>query len=183
MRWVSRISFVVLSHLWTLAFAVDTPTRDEREIKSAEYVLVQARIISASTACSSGRSKDVAPCIYGDHSELALALIGNKTSRASLQSFAKLIRLQMDGALSEDYTCYALLKGQPLLTHWRKLDVNQVSAQCESEVQNKAQYSNPKLLGDVPNAAVCASLDSMKERIAELTKAIQLKKKCADGDF
>lgn len=172
-------AFVVFSLMVTNCHASES--RDEREIKLAEsaifWGLVSAKGEEGRKACA----ESPLAC-SDDRAELGLALLAAKVSPASLVAFVEVLRYRIDGALSEDFTCYALKKGRKIRTSIQEVNAEFLAVRCRDELSD-AVKENPMLLSGVDPEAVCSSPVDIESRVRELSAAIRSGRKCVEGDF
>ena len=89
-----------------------TLTREQRELKMADDSIAASLAVSRSPKGRYLCAENRVACLGGDKAELGLALIGARSTKASLAALADVARYRTDASLSEDYGCYVLQKGK-----------------------------------------------------------------------
>ncbi len=172
--------------LLTVAFALVFPVtvmsdgdREAREVRFAEDSLLWGLIASQSqeglAAC---QTESVSCC--PERTDLALMVLANKRSPAALAALAALVRFQLDGAVAEDFDCYLLAKGKPLLKHLRAVKPAELAARCEREVKEKKAAMKDRI-ADVQPSGVCEGKQRIEARIKEISSAISAGRRCDEG--
>ena len=156
-------------------------TRETRENIMAEQSILASLMVSHNKASQYICSQDKYACLGGDKGELGLALIGARSSGTSLGSLSGILRYQLDGSLAEDYMCYVLQKGKPIVRYLERLNAAKLSVQCHEEVQ-RMMDANPGLFGDEARN-VCASPGSIEQEVSSLLEAINASRHCDPQDF
>lgn len=174
MKHIILLSYILFS---LSSFADETPNREARELKMAETLILNdlAPVPMQIGQNTSERCRQGIGC-----SEIALALIAARSSKQSLTSLVSLIRFNMDGAISEDYNCYVINKGNLVILKLKSLDAKHLVNQCHAEVARKAQthdQDNENYLN------TCASEEEIKNSSNMLIQSIKAGRKCEEGDF
>jgi hypothetical protein len=180
-----RPIFLALLCTVILAWAAEesaTPTREQRELKMADDSIRASLAVSASPKGRYLCSENRIACLGADKAELGLALIGSRSTKASLTALADLARYRMDASLAEDYQCYVLQKGRSIETYILRAKPSALSERCNSELEKMMTLDRQSLEGLKPSA-VCADEQFMKIRIKKLVDAIHDGRKCASEDF
>lgn len=116
-----------------------------------------------------------------DKAELGLALIGARNSSVSQVSLARLMRYQMDGALSEDYTCYVLGKGKNFIRTLQNINAKKLNMACRAEVQNLIVGIGA--LTNFDADLICKNEGKIQKDIVEYAKELKKGAKCDPEDF
>jgi hypothetical protein len=135
----------------------NTSSRESREVNTAESDILWSLMIPINK---------VRPENADEMAELALTLIGARSSKTSLISLTSLLRFQLDGGLGEDYNCYAAEKGKRLLPYLKRVDPEKLEAQCLGEIQKIMQYSPNKYSEE--SKSECRTQAQIKEQVKEL---------------
>ncbi len=87
----------------------------------------------------------------------------------------------MDGALSEDYTCYVLNRGSSLKLRLQNLDPAKLSRDCAVDVGRL--IAGNVGMKDFRADSVCRNPKAIQAKIKELLNGISVGQKCGPGDF
>lgn len=161
------------------AFAETTPSRDERENMVAEKTIIGSLFREHSQKIRNRCAQVDKACAISNHAELGLSVIGVKNTHHSLKSLASLVKINMDGALSTDYTCYVLQKGESMLTYFDDLDIDSMMNQCKISVEKFNRYYDEAIRPE----SLCSDSEKIRRKIAELKEAILNGRVCPPGDF
>jgi hypothetical protein len=155
--------------------------RETREVRLAEssllWGMVTTSAVQGRAACEPYSPVRCCP----DRMDLALALLGNKQSAVALEALAALVRFRLDGSVSEDFHCYVLAKGKPLLKQLRKVVPADLVARCEREVTDAKKGTEG--IDEVQPTAICRGRAEIEAEIRMIASAIAAGRKCADEDF
>lgn len=176
---VQIVATLVLTSLPFCSFAASG--REKREIEMAENAIFWSLVVAGSQAGQTACSEDAHACSE-DRADLALALLSSKTSPEAVQAFAALLRYPMDAGLSENYSCYVLLKKDPAIKFFLRLKPAAMREKCEHEVLNAARQQ-PGLLRDVTSGAFCTRAADIEAKRMELIAQLAKHKRCAASDF
>src|SRR5438445_10678058 len=94
-----RQSFYCLFCVALLAWSTEaskTPTREQRELKMADDSIMAALAVSRRPTGRYLCAENRVACLGGDKAELGLALIGARSTRASLAALADVVRYRTD---------------------------------------------------------------------------------------
>jgi len=174
------IALVIYSVFTCFNVAQADESREDRVLAIANDSILATLMVSNS---ENGRNLCIdnkLACVGGDRAELGILLFGECSKTEYVKGLVKLIRFQLDGAVSEDFTCYVLQKKEQTLTLLKNVNYALLKGQCEEEY-NTFLKNNPDL-GKINEKAICRSVTEMKQQVIELIKAIKQKRSC-DKDF
>ncbi|MGV3581663.1 MAG: Imm57 family immunity protein [Methylophilus sp.] len=157
-------------------------SREIRELNLAENAIFTSLIVDSNPSSQSLCTQNAYACLGPDSSELGLALIAAKNSPQALTSLGNIMRYRLDGALSEDYSCYVLEKGKKLQRILKKIKPETLESNCKNEIidfekKHKNLFEEGSLVG------VCSDKNAIKERLKNLLISIGNAKKCNPEDF
>lgn len=174
MKFVLLIATALLS-LMVSASTPNSPTREDRELQMALKVINSAFIADAGGSVSAGDFKASAV-------ELALALIGSRDDAPSNKALLSLLAYRLDGGLSEDFHCYALKRGRPLISEMKSLDIRKTVDRCRANVKNAALYKGVRDPSELQDR-ICFGGEKVSDAIRMYTQEIEQSKKCDPADF
>ena len=160
-----------------------TPSREEREVKTAEQAIVASMVVSRSPKGRYRCTQDPLACVGPNQAELGLALLGARASRASLAGLASVSRYQLDGALAEDYHCYVLRDGNRIKPYFASINPDVLSQECQNEVSRFSTGERKEALEGLKVEDICRDPATIKRSIQELTSSIDRGAKCSSEDF
>lgn len=153
--------------------------RELREINMADQAILETLVLSVAPSTKYSCSKNRYACSGPDKASLGLALIGSRKSRASLQALSTLVRYQLDGELSESFSCQVLEKQGAIAAYIRDMDVGKLERRCVEDVR---AFTKRNAI-EAPLRAVCADAKSIVERRDELLKLLKARAVCNPEDF
>lgn len=155
---------------------VDNLSREARELLMGEQAILSS-LLRAKANVPRSPIMDLGP----DKAELGLALIGARNSSASQVSLARLMRYQMDGALSEDYTCYVLGKGKSFIRILQNINSKNLDVVCRAEVRNLTV--SLATFTDFNADLICKNGRQIQKDILEYAKELKKGTRCDPEDF
>lgn len=173
-------SFILILTIFNVE-AKTISSRESRELKMAEQLILISSIRAANPLIQELCMKNRFFCIGTDQRELAIALIGARTSEASLTSLVKLLRFKIDGSGGEDRTCYLLQYGEKLSEILRAYSVEKLTSQCAFEVEQVKKTN--EIFKKIKIQDICESKSEIIKQKNSFLKAIQLNEKCDLEDF
>jgi Immunity protein 57 len=179
-----RVTILVLLCSVILALGGDESgtTREQRELKMADESIRASLAVSRSPKGRYLCSESRIACLGADKAELGLALVGARSTKASLAALADLARYRMDASLAEDYGCYILQKSGLIENYLVTAKPSLLEERCNSELEKLVSTDKQSLEG-LKSSAVCADERSIRTKIKELVDAIHQGRKCASEDF
>ncbi|QWP77212.1 hypothetical protein J5226_02055 [Lysobacter sp. K5869] len=153
--------------------------REVREIKMADQAVLETLALSVSPSTMYRCSKSAATCSGPNKASLGLALLAARNSKASLEALAQLVRYQLDGEISEDFTCHISEKGKAVAPYLINLNPERLLRRC---VDDLGKFKTNSGL-DIPSGEVCSDVKTISEKKGELIEMINSRSKCANEDF
>lgn len=157
-------------------------SREEREIALANdgilTSLLVARHPSGQYFCVTSKYA----CIGPDKAELSLALIGARDTNASMRLLSEILQYKIDGALSEDFTCYVLSKKKKMIQFLRQVDARALVEACRERVRVSIK-ANAGLFDGIDINSICASDSEITSKKKELIDELRMRKMCSPEDF
>ena len=155
---------------------------DARSYEKEHLIMAEASIVTTLMADAYSKSKYRCTqhdytCLGAHQSELGLALISARNTKLSRESLAKLLRFNLDGALSEDYTCQVLEKGQLIITELNGLNSKRLKIDCLKEIEATIRKTGKKFDG-FDSTKICAPNEAILEKRVELLKLLKQNKTC-----
>ncbi|SRR6266568_540841 len=151
-------------------------SREDRVLALANYSILGTLIIYNSVNGHNLCNDNKLACVGGDRAELGILILGESSKIKYVQGLVELVRYQLDGAVSEDFTCYVLEKKEKALASLFKLNYVQLKERCSNEY-NTFIKNNPGL-GETNEKTICRSIREMKQQVAELIQTIKQKRSC-----
>ncbi len=178
------ILFAFLSFFCSgLVLAEDAGTsREMRENDMAENSILASLMVHRNPSSRYLCTENPYACLGADKAELALALLAAKNNKSSLLSLSKLTRFKLDAALSEDFTCAILGKGEKMAIVIRTLKPDELAALCQKEVSVVKEKNVGKFI-DLDGSAVCASQREISERLSSLMTGLKKRQRCSPEDY
>lgn len=178
--------FLSLLLLAGLASGPGTPgnppivSRETRELELADVSLVASLMVAGNPKSRYLCTENPFACFGARSSELALSLIAARSSVASNQYLARLVRLRLDAGLAEDYRCLVLAKGRNFTEQLTRLDPIQLANLCPKEVAG-LRKREAQGFAELDVSAVCVDAAQIREKIDALLTSLRSGTKC--GSF
>jgi hypothetical protein len=178
-KYITKLVFIFSTVMfiigYSLAFASD---KNDEVIRMAEHAILANLVLETSEHGRYLCVNDKMACLGSNQAEMGLAIIASKNDAKYYVRLVNLMKYQMDGALSEEYTCYMLDSGDKLKKYLNKIKPKALENNCLSEF--KKFTKNKPFLGTVNSKDVCRSSTSIKKEIDDFLNAIVRKDKCSD---
>lgn len=182
MRLITLVILLFFASTSIANSASNFDSREDREIAMAESAILTSLMIVSNPASQYLCSKNAYVCLGPDKSDLGLALIAGKNSMQSGKALANIMRYKLDGALSEDFSCYVLGKGKSMKAYLLKLNPEEMEKNCNIEVL-RILKKHQDLFDRSILQEVCSDQNEIKERVRDLLVAIRKSTKCDPEDF
>lgn len=174
------ILFITYSVFTCFNVAQADERREDRVLALANGSILATLIVSNSENGRNVCNDNKLACVGGDRAELGILILGESSKTKYVKGLVELVRYQLDGAVSEDFTCYVLEKKEKALASLQRLNYVQLKEQCENQY-NIFIKNNPSL-GKTNEKTICRSVIEMKQQVTELIQAIKQKRSCGE-DF
>jgi len=175
----NRVFYIILIAYFVFTFfnvAHADESREDRVLALANGSILATLIVENSENGRNLCNDNKLACVGGSRSELAILILGESSKNKYVRGLVELVRYQLDGAVSKDFTCYVIERKEKALTLLHGLNYTQLKERCSSEF-NTFIIDNPSL-GATDEKAACRSIIEMKQQVNELIQAIKQKKSC-----
>lgn len=173
---VLLVTSLLISHSFG---QVERDSREQREIKTAEYLLLSALAQSISPVVRKKCFELGAICTRNESAETSVALVGSRGTTSSSDALVNLMRFDFDAGLAEDYSCYIVQKGTPIERKLKAISPVKLSEQCIGEVSAFLRRT-ADVYGDVDTSKLCRSASRIDAYKKELIEAVRAKRKCTN---
>lgn len=157
-------------------------SREDRELKMADQAILASIAVSSSPKGRQLCLQNDLACVGPDKAELGLDLIGDRQTKASRSALVNLLAYQLDGSVSEDYSCYVFKAGIPIKQELLKAKPEGLASRCRAEL-DKLILSKKRSFEGLDENVVCADPNSIKAKIKELMDGITKGIKCSAEEF
>jgi len=170
-RWTSLLIGILVLAGAMGASAAGSGKTEEVDLNLAETAIMYQMAVW-NTPAGSGTSEEERRDYIGVPAyELALALISARDTPDSLTHLVRLLRYQADADMSETLDCAILSKGEKIKPYLADLDVENLRAQCTSEMDELYRRTSGRFSDRISKTA-CDGTISLARKIEWLREAV-----------
>jgi hypothetical protein len=149
----------------------DAPSLLEREgLRLAEKAVLVSLVVGASVEGNTLCAEKPAACMGPGRTELAISLIGARSTPASLRALARLIRYRLDGAYYEQYGEEVADKGGRIQPYLAALSPKELRDNCHNDVSSFIRSSG-SVIRQVREEEVCRTEQEIADELSRLLPA------------
>lgn len=159
-----------------------SPTRETREMSLAREAIVMQLFLDRNAQTARRCTSDPYACVTPSSGELGIALLGSHSDQQGVSELVSLLQYSVDGAVSEDLTCYITRSGKTAGPLLKMVNPHTMHARCIAEVDARKKRFAPSF-DKLESSSICASESDIKSRVTDLREAISQGDICSDEDF